>query len=168
MRSGLGIINLAAKTGDYNNIIKLTGMSPAYFYVLDFLLLIVGIFFFISLLPLLGLAPEHRRSLFVMPVSLFLWGLVGVMVAYLCVPGSPIEVRYHLGASLISSAKTYPIFSVILGALLAVSYITLYRRVYQRFPADLRTETVNLTWKDLYIPGLLAAISIVIGLILIT
>lgn len=168
IRSGLGIIDLAEKTGDYNNIINLTGMSPVYFYVLDFLLLIIGIFFFISLLPLLGLAPENRRTLFVMPVSLFLWGLVGVMVAYLFVPGSPIDVRYHLRASLTSSARMYPILGAFLGALLAIIYITLYHRVYQRLPAGLRTETVNLIWNDLYIPGLLSAFSIVLGLTLIT
>ena len=166
IRAGLGIMDLAAKTGDFNNIIKLTGMSPAYFYVLDFLLLMVGIFLFISLFPLLGLAPENRRSLFAMPVGLFLWSFVGVMVAYLTVPGSPIDVRYHLGASLISSVKIYPIFSVILGSLLAVIYIIFYHRVYQKLPTGIRTETVDLTWKDLYIPGWLAVISIVIGLIL--
>jgi hypothetical protein len=93
INSGLGVMNLAINSGDYANIIRLTGMSPVFFYVLDLLLLAVGFFFFISLLPLFGMAPEQRRSLFVLPVSLLLWGLVGVGMAYLTVPGSPIDVR---------------------------------------------------------------------------
>ncbi len=168
INSGLGVMNLALNSGDYANIIRLTGMSPVFFYVLDFLLLAFGFFFFISLLPLLGMAPEQRRSLFVLPVSLLLWGLVGVGVAYLTVPGSPIDVRYNLGDSLLGSVVTYPIMGALLGVLLALTYTTLYRRVYQRLPAGLQTETVHLSWKDLGLPGLLAAISIVIGLILIT
>jgi len=168
IRSGLGVINLAAKTGDYYHIIQLTGIPAAYFYGLDFLLAVLGIFFFISLLPLLGMAPEHRRSLFVVPVGLFLWGLVGVVVAYLCVPGSPIDVQYHLGASLINSAKTYPFLGAFLGTLLAAIYITLYRRVYRRFPSGLRTETISLSWRDLWYPGMLLPISVIMGLIAIT
>jgi hypothetical protein len=47
-------------------------------------------------------------------------------------------------------------------------YVTLFRWVYPRLPAWLRTETVTLTWKDLRLPALLAAVSVILGLIIIT
>ena len=166
--AGIGIINLANGTGDYSNIIKLTGMSSTYFYVLDIVLIIAGIFFFMSLLPLVGLAPGDLRSLFIVPLSLFIWGLIGVMVAYLTVPGAPIESSYHLGASLIRSAKSYPLIGVILGVILAIIYLTLYRIIYRRLPGGLRTNTANLSWKDIRLPALLSSVTIIIGLILIT
>jgi hypothetical protein len=56
----------------------------------------------------------------------------------------------------------------IMGVLIAIIYVGLYRWMYPKLPAWLRSETVNLTWKDLRLPALLAAFSVVIGLIVIT
>jgi len=50
------------------------------------------------------------------------------------------------------------------GMLLAVIYITLYRSVYKRLPATLQTEKVSLSWRDLWYPGLLFLISMILGL----
>ena len=52
--------------------------------------------------------------------------------------------------------------------LLAVLYVTLYRKIHPRLPAWLRTETVVLTWKDLRLPALLAAVSVILGILIIT
>jgi len=52
--------------------------------------------------------------------------------------------------------------------LIAAIYLGLYRWIYPRLPAWLRTETVNLTWKDLRLPGIFWAVSVVVGLIIIT
>jgi hypothetical protein len=166
--SGVGVIYIPAQTGDYYNIMQLTELPGAVFYVPGILLLLLGIFFFVSILPLLGLAPDDGRSLFAVPAGLLLWSFLGIPVAYLFAPGSPIDVQYQLGGDIIQSAKSAPITAGIMGGLIAVIYISLYRWMYPKLPAWLRTETINLTWKDLGIPGLLAAISIVLGLILIT
>jgi len=40
--------------------------------------------------------------------------------------------------------------------------------VYPKLPAWLRTEAIHLTWKDLRLPALLAAVSVILGLIIIT
>ena len=168
LRAGFDVMNLANGGGDYNNIVRLTGFSTTPFHVLNITLAVVGIFLFISLFPLLGLAPRQWRALLVIPAGLVLWGLVGVAVAYLTVPGSPIDVRYHLGESLINGSKMYPSYGWILGLLLASLYVTLYRWVERKLPAGLRTEAVTLAWKDLGLPAMLAAASSVLGLFLIT
>jgi len=69
---------------------------------------------------------------------------------------------------IINSANNVAIFLPIVGVLLAVLYVTLFRKIYPRLPAWLRTETVNLTWKGLRLPALLAVISVILGLIVIT
>jgi uncharacterized membrane protein len=132
------------------------------------LLILLGIFFFVSLLPLLGLAPEDGRSLFAVPAALLLWSILSIAVAYLFVPGSPIDVQYQLGGEIIQTANTTPILAGIMGVLIAAIYVGIYRWVYRRLPAWLRTETVQLAWKDLRLPALLATISVILGLIIIT
>ncbi len=168
LRAGFDVMNLANGGGDYNNIVRLTGFSTTPFHVLNSTLAVVGIFLFISTFPLLGLRPKQLRALFVIPAGLVLWGLVGVAVAYLIVPGSPIDVRYHLGESLINGSKVYPTYGWIIGLLLAGLYFTLYRWIESKLPASLRTEVVTLSWKDLGLPAVLAAASSAIGLFFIT
>ena len=168
LRAGFDVMNLANGGGDYNNIVRLTGFSTTPFHVLNSTLALVGIFLFISSFPLLGLAPRQLRALFVIPAGLVLWGLVGVAVAFLTVPGSPMDVRYHLGESLISGSKVYPTYGWMLGLILAGLYITLYRWVEPKLPRGLRTEAGTLAWKDLGEPAVLAAISSVLGLFFIT
>ena len=167
IKVGIAVINIFSQTGDYYNIIQLTGMSPAIFYVLGFIFAGIGIFFFHTLLPLLGLAPQDIRSFCVLPVGVFLWSALSILVAHLFVPGSPIDVEYHLGAEIIASANSSPIFGGITGALLAVLYSTLYRGIYQKLPAGLRTSVASLDWKDLRIPGGLFMICVILGLIII-
>ena len=82
-------------------------------------------------------------------------------------PGSPIDLEYFLGREIIFSANSF-VFPMIIGIVLAVLYVTLFRKLYPRLPAWLRTETVSLTWKDLRLPGILWAVSVIIGLIIIT
>jgi hypothetical protein len=41
---------------------------------------------------------------------------------------------------------------VVIGIVLALIYVTLYRRVYRKLPASLRTETKELAWRDLRLP----------------
>ena len=153
---------------DFNNIARLTGLSPVIFQALGLILTVVGIFLFVSLFPLLGLAPRDRRTLVVVPAAFFFWVLVGLIVGTLFVPGSPIDVVYGLGEEILATAKSSLVLFVIFGVVLAGTYITLYRWVYPKLPAWLRTETVRLTWKDLRIPAELAAISVVLGILVIT
>jgi hypothetical protein len=126
-----------------------------------------GIFFIISLFPLLGLAPQDKRSLVVLPAGVFLWSVLSILVAYLFVPGSPIDIQYHLKSEIVMSANTSPIYGVIIGVFLSLTYTTLYRGFYPRLPAGLRTEVAGLAWRDLLIPGWLFIISVILGLIVI-
>lgn len=166
--SGVNMLFVAAQTGDFYNIMQLTGLSGAIFIVPGILLILLGIFLFISLLPLLGLSPVDWRSFFPIPTGLLLWSLLSIVVAYLFVPGSPIDVLFQRGDEIIQSSKIAPISAVIMGVLIAASYVSLYRWIYPKLPAWVRTETVNLTWKDLRFPGILWAVSIIAGLIVIT
>lgn len=56
----------------------------------------------------------------------------------------------------------------ILGALLAVLYLTLFRKLNPKLPAWLRKDTVQLAWKDLRFPTVLAVICVVLGILVIT
>ncbi len=135
-----GIFDTLGHSGDYHNIMIITGWSPVGFYLISLIYIIGGIFFLISLFPLLGLKPEDRRSLFVLPAGMLLYTALGLPIAYFLVPGSPIDVQYHVAQEIILSAYYRPIFMGSIGILLGVIYITLYRSSYRRIPAGLRTE----------------------------
>jgi hypothetical protein len=165
--SGVGVIYIPAQTGDYYNIMQLAGLPGAVLFVPGILLILLGIFFFVSLLPLLGLAPSDARSLIPIPAGLLLWSLLSIAVAYLFVPGSPVDVHFQLANEIIQTANSAPITAVIMGVLIAAIYVGLYRWIYPRLPAWLRTETVIPTWKDLRLPGILWAVSVIVGLIII-
>jgi hypothetical protein len=162
-----GIFDTLGHTGDYYNILAITGWSSAGFYAISLILIVVGIFFFTSLLPIMGLAPEDRKALFVLPAGMLLYTAVGLPIAYLLVPGSPIDVRYHLAHEIIASAYYRPIFMGSIGMLLAAIYITLYRIFYKRLPQSMRAEKASFSWKELWYPALLFTISLVIGLMVI-
>jgi len=162
-----GIFDMLGHTGDYYNILTITGWSPVYFYAISLILFVVGVFFLVSLFPLLGLASENRKSLLVLPIGMLLFTVLGIPVAYYLVPGSPIDLQYHLAPEIITSAYYRPIFMGSIGILLALIYITLYRSLYRRIPAGLRSEVVSLTWRDIWYPGLLFIISMILGLMVI-
>jgi len=92
---------------------------------------------------------------------------LSMLVAHLVVPGSPYDVQYSIAAELIPNTNNFAIGTAS-WVILAMLYVTLFRWVYPRLPAWLRTETVALTWKDLRLPALLAAVSVILGLIIIT
>jgi len=161
-----GIGGIVDKSGDFHNLVIITGMSENILLVFDIVLAVVGIFFFLSLLPLLGLAPEDKKSLFVLPVSMLLYSLVGLAIAHLFVPGSSADVQYQLAHEILISAKYRPLFSLV-GVLLSVIYMTLYRWIYKKLPTGLRMEKVSLSWRDLSYPGLLFTISMILGIIVI-
>ncbi|GEM_PF-969778 len=154
--------------GDTYNIMRISGLPAIIFIVLGFVLVCSGIFFLLSLFPLLGLPLEGGRSLLVIPAVFSLQSIFGMLVAYLFVPGSPVDIRYAEGGAIIASANNLAIFLPIMGVLFAVIYITLFRKISPKLPAWLRAETVQLVWKDLRAPALLAAVSVILGLVIIT
>ena len=162
-----GIFDTLGHTGDYHNIMTITGWSPAGFYLISLILIVGGIFFLVSLFPLLGLKPGDGKALFVLPIGMLLFTAFGLPVAYYLVPGTPIDVQYHVAHEIILSAYYRPLFMGAIGILLAIIYITLYRSLYRRVPEGLRTEAVNLSWGDLWYPGLLFVISLVLGFMVI-
>jgi hypothetical protein len=154
--------------GDTYNIMRISGLPAIIFIVLGLVLVCSGIFFLLSLFPLLGLPLEGGRSLLVIPAVFSLQSIFGMAVAYLFVPGSPVDIRYAEGGGIIASANNVAIFLPIMGVLFAVIYITLFRKISPKLPAWLRTKTVQLVWKDLRAPALLAAVSVILGLVIIT
>jgi hypothetical protein len=162
-----GIFDTLGNTGDYHNILTITGWSPAGFYLISLIYIIGGIFFLISLFPLLGLKPGDIKSLLILPAGMLLYSVVGLLIALTIIPGSPIDIQYHVAQEIILSARYRPIFMGSVGILLALIYTTLYRSLYRRIPVSLRTEGVSLTWRDFWYPGLLFIISIILGFIVI-
>lgn len=153
--------------GDTANILRLTGLPAMLFIVLGLALFCVGLLSFPTLFPLLGLNPTDRKSILILPTAFYSLGAISMIVAYVFVPGSYIDSRYLLGMEILQSANNLAIFPPILGALLAVFYLTLFRKIQPKLPAWLHTETVALTWKHLCLPATLAVISLILGLIII-
>ncbi len=153
--------------GDFRNLILTKGLSPIPFYILGVLILLAGLVLLFSLFSLLGLDPRDKKALFVLPAAMFLLSFLSFLVAGIFVPGSPIDRQYFLAREIMAESKLM-LLQVGFGLLLAVLYITLFRKIHPRLPAWLRTGTVDLAWKDLRLPALLAAVSVVIGLVIIT
>ena len=153
--------------GDFRNLVQTFGLSPIPFWILGILIFLGGSFLLFSLFSLLGLDPRDKKALFVLPAATFLLSLLSFLVAAIFVPGSPIDRAYFLAREIMAESKMM-LLHVGFGLLVAVLYVTVYRLIQPRLPAWLHTETVALTWKDLRLPALLAFISLVIGLIVIT
>jgi hypothetical protein len=161
-----GINVMGIMGGDFRNLAQSTGLPAALFLILGALIFCSGLISLFSLLPLAGLDPRDNKALFVLPAAMFLWSTLSFLVAHLFVPGSPIDLEYFLGREIMLGANSF-ILLLIFGIVLAGLYVTLFRKLYPRLPAWLRTGTVNLTWKDLRLPGILWAVSVVIGLIIV-
>ena len=166
IHDGLNITGLLG--GDFRNIVQIYGVSPIPFILLGALIFMAGIFLLFAILPLLGLDPGDKRSLFVLPAAMLLVSTLSLVVACLLVPGSPIDREYFLGREILTAANSLLLPQTIFWMILAVFYVTIYRRVHPRLPAWLRSETVQPGWKDLRLPALLAAISVILGLIIIS
>ena len=156
-----------SREGDFQNLMQTTGLPPIVLIIVGALIALAGILLLFSLFPLLGLTPRDKRALFAIPAALFLWGSLSMIVACLVVPGSPIDQKYFLASEILPPTSSFHV-NTILGAVLAVLYLTLYRWLYPKLPAGLRTEVVSPNWKDLRFPAVLAVICVMLGLIIIT
>ena len=153
--------------GDFQNVIQSTALPSSLFIIPGAVIICIGIVLLFSLLPFAGLDPGDHKALFAFPAALFLMSALSFMVAHLVVPGSPIDLEYFLDREILLGANSFmPMF--IVGLVLAVLYITLFRRLYLRLPAWLRTYPVLLAWKDLRMPAILACASVILGLVIIT
>jgi len=164
-QDGINVTGLLG--GDFRNLVQINGLSPIPFLILGVLIFLIGVVLLLAIFPLLGLDPKDKKSLFVLPAAMFLWNVLSFLIAICFVPGSPIDREYFLGREIVGTANMSFITPVV-GLLLAVVYITLFRKIFPRLPAWLRTNTVQVTWKDLRIPAILATVSVILGLIIIT
>jgi hypothetical protein len=164
---GLSIFDLLSRNGDLYNLSHVTGLPVSLFVIIYIIPLVIGIFFTISLFPLLGLKPENRNTIWILPVGMLLWALPGFGIAHWIVPGSPIDVEYHLAPEILQSANFRVPMMAAIGIVLALIYVTLYRYACGKLPVSLRTEMKELAWRDLRLAAVLCVVSVVIGLILI-
>ena len=158
--------NVLGIDGDFRNLVQTNGLSPIPFFILGALIILVGLAILFALFPLLGLDHRDKRALFVLPAALFLQSALSFLVAILFVPGSPIDQQYFLGQEIMAGANSF-LMAAVTGVILALLYITLYRKLQPKLPAWLQTKKVEPTWKDLRLPALLAVVSLVIGLIIV-
>ena len=158
---------MGGMSGDFVNVVQITGLPAAPFVILGASIFCIGLISLFSLFPLAGLDPRDNKALFVIPAAMFLISVLSFVVAQLFVPGSPIDREYSLGEDILLTANFSILLYPIVGLILAGLYVTLFRKISHRLPAWLHSETVKLTWKDLGIPGVLWAISIIIGLVIV-
>jgi hypothetical protein len=162
LNDGINVMGIMG--GDFLNVIQTNRLLAAPFTISGTLIVCIGLISLFSLFPLAGLDPRDNKALFVIPAAMFLWGAVSFLVAHLFVLGSPINLEFFMGREILLNANSF-ILLLIFGIVLAVLYITLFRKLYPRLPAWLRNETVNLTWKGLRLPAILWAVSLFIGLV---
>jgi len=155
------------RQGDYRNLMQVTGLPGIVLIILGSLIAGVGLVLFFSFLPLLGLSPQDKKSFLVVPAAMFLWAFYSMLLAHLVVPNSPFAIKYDLVWEIVPGTNDFYMNAVI-GVIFALLYLTLYRWIRPRLPAGLRMETINLSWKHLRLPGLLFAISVMLGLVIIT
>lgn len=158
---------LGGMSGDFANVVQITGLPAALFDILGALIFCIGLISLFSLFPLAGLDPRDSQALFVIPAAMFLISVLSFLVAQLFVPGSPFDREYSLGQDILLTANFSLLLYPIVGFVFAVLYGTLFRQLVPRLPAWLRAETVQLLWKDLRLPGILWAVSVAIGLIIV-
>jgi hypothetical protein len=157
--------NVMGVMGDFQNVVQKTGLNSVLFLVPGILIFCIGVISFFSLLPLIGLDPRDYKTLFVLPTAMWVISVLSLLVAHLFVPGSFINLKYFAGREILLSVNNF--LFLYFGIVLAVLYVTLFRRIYPRLPAWLRTEVVRPTWKDLRLPGILWSVCVTIGLIII-
>src|SRR5512136_133305 len=151
---------MGGMSGDFVNVVQKTGLPAAPFVILGALIFCIGLISLFSLFPLAGMDPGDNQALFVIPAAMFLISVLSFLVAQLFVPGSPIDRQYSLGQDILLTANISILLYPIVGLILAVLYVSLFRKISPRLPAWLRNETVKLTWKDLRLPGILWAVSV--------
>ena len=157
--------NVMGIQDDFRNLVQATGLPAAPFLILGALIFCLGLLSFLSLFPLMGMDPGDNKALFALPAGMFMGSVLSLLVAHIFVLGSPIHQDYFMGWEILSD--NFFLFYVPFGLFFALLYVTLFRKLYPHLPGWLRTETVTLTWKDLRLPGLLWAASVVIGLMII-
>ena len=137
-----GIFDTLGHTGDYHNILTITGWSPTRFLRYQPDLLVGGSFPPCFTLPPAGTGTGEPKISLVLPIGMLLFTVLGLPVAYYLVPGSPIDLQYHLAHEIILSAYYRPLFMGSIGILLALIYTTLYRSVYRRIPAGYERKLI--------------------------
>ncbi len=164
---GTGFMDILGGGGDFSNVMRITGLPASLFIAIDLLLFIAGILLFVSLLPLFGLEPKNLNTLWALPLGMLAYALVGVGVANTLVPGSPIDLTYNLAGEIITSASFRPLLMSVSGLIFAILFVTLFRFLSRKLPAFLKTEGRPLSWRDLGWPAVVAAVSVLIGLVII-
>lgn len=155
-------------SGDFDNVVQSTGLPAVLFLISGALILCIGLISLLSLFPLVGLDPWDHKALFILPAAIYLISVFSFLAAHLFVPGSPFDLEYFMGREIMVAANPFIfLFFLIFGVVLPVLYVTLFHKLFPRLPAWLRNETVKLTWKDLRLPGILWAVSVVIGLVIV-
>jgi hypothetical protein len=168
MFEGINIAGImGGVSGDFMNVVQKTGVPAALFAFLGGVIFCIGLLSFFSLFPLAGLDPHENNALFVVPASMFLVSVLSFLVAQLFVPGSPIDRQYNLAPDILLTAGFSILLYPVVGFILGLLYVTLFRKVSSHLPAWLQNDNRDLAWKDLRIPAILWAVSVVIGLIII-
>jgi pimeloyl-ACP methyl ester carboxylesterase len=154
------------RQGDYHNLLQVTRLPDFVLIGLGSLIACIGLVLFFSLLPLLGLPPQGRKPILIIPAAMFLWAFSSMLVAHLVVPVSPFAIQNDLVWEIVPPTNEYFI-NAGMGMLFAVLYLTLYRWLRPLLPAGLRMETIDLSWKNLRLPGFFFTASVILGLIII-
>jgi hypothetical protein len=163
----LPVLGIFMKNGDYYNLVQVTGLPSSLFIVGGIVIMLIGIFLINSCLPILDLKPENFHTLWVVPIAILLWTSLGYVVAHWMVPGSTIDVKYHLAPEILQTENLQFSTMAMAGLVFALVYVTLYRAIYRKLLPAWRTATKELSWRDLLWPGMWGAVSVVVGLIVI-
>ena len=142
---------------DFYKIMEFTGLPANFFIIIGIVFLCMGIFFFMTLFPLIGIEPEGRKSttFIVIFLGFILYNILLVVYTYL----------FATEEFLFYRANNFLIIGGMLALIITILYVTLYRKYYRKLPFTLQTEKGTVTWKDLQIPGVVFILILVFSLL---
>jgi len=142
---------------DFYKIMEFTGLPANFFIIIGIVFLCIGIFFYMTLFPLIGIEPEGRKSttFIVIFLGFILYDILLAIYTYM----------FATEEFLFYRANNFLIIGGILAVIITVLYVTLYRKYYCKLPSTLQTEKGTVTWKDLQIPGVVFSLILVFSLL---
>lgn len=148
---------------DFYLVMAATGLPAALFLILGLAAIVGGIFLFLPLFPLLGIAPQNGRArIFAvllpgfLTYNILLFGYTRLFAAA-AESSVPLEILHY-------RARNFLVMGAILALITALLYSTWYRAAYPKLPPAWASPTGRVSWQNLLLPGLIFAILLVLGL----
>jgi hypothetical protein len=138
-------VQLLSLDADVQLMLQPTGLPGIIFIGWGTIQLILGIFLYLSVLPLSGLALEGKKSFVVIPAAMLMYTALGRLIVHIFIASSLIDERiFGFGSFIVNASNNSLILFPLVGLIFALLYATLYRNVYHKLTDWLHVDTAKL------------------------